>query len=109
MSKGYASMVASTHWRRMAREARWAGSFVVCNPAASSASVTVEIALLTGSASRGRDSRSTLANGVSQEAASGEINAILHELRPNAGTTAFELAREQEELVVDMLTRRPAP
>ena len=50
-----------------------------------------------------------LANGVSQEAASGEINAILHELRPNAGTTAFELAREQEELVVDMLTRRPAP
>lgn len=40
-----------------------------------------------------------LADGVSQQAASAEVNAILHELRPNARFTTFELSREQDELV----------
>jgi putative ABC transport system permease protein len=40
-----------------------------------------------------------LAEGVSQQAASAEVNAILHELRPKARSTTFELSREQDEVV----------
>jgi len=40
-----------------------------------------------------------LADGVSPQAASAEVNAILHQLRPKARTSTFELGREQDELI----------
>ncbi|HYZ86706.1 MAG TPA: ABC transporter permease, partial [Bryobacteraceae bacterium] len=46
-----------------------------------------------------------LADGVSPEVASAEVNAMLRELRPKARTTTFELSREQDEMVGPV--RRP--
>jgi putative ABC transport system permease protein len=40
-----------------------------------------------------------LSDGVSLQAASAEVNAILRELRPQARTMTFELSREQDEIV----------
>jgi predicted permease len=46
-----------------------------------------------------------LSDGVSLQAASAELNASLHELRPQARTTTFEFSREQDEIVGPV--RRP--
>jgi predicted permease len=46
-----------------------------------------------------------LADGVSLQAASAEVNANLRELRPNARTSTFEFSREQDEIVGPV--RRP--
>ncbi|MBO0720870.1 MAG: ABC transporter permease, partial [Blastocatellia bacterium] len=46
-----------------------------------------------------------LSDGASLEAASAEVNTILHDIRPQARTTTFELSREQDEIVSPI--RRP--
>src|SRR5262249_3324736 len=46
-----------------------------------------------------------LADGVSLQTASAEVNTILRELRPQARTATFELSREQDEIVGPV--RRP--
>jgi putative ABC transport system permease protein len=40
-----------------------------------------------------------LSDGVSLQTASAEVNTILHDLRPQARTSTFELSREQDEIV----------
>ncbi|MBO0798119.1 MAG: hypothetical protein J2P31_04785, partial [Blastocatellia bacterium] len=46
-----------------------------------------------------------LSDGVSLQAASAEINAILHDIRPQEGAASFELSREQDEIAGPV--RRP--
>jgi predicted permease len=46
-----------------------------------------------------------LSEGISLEAASAEVNTILHDIRPQARTATFELSREQDEIVSPI--RRP--